>query len=375
MLRICSLAGEALATLSAAEVEGKSVKLLKVALAKQIGVPRFRQRWLNEEHTELHDDAVAPCCDVQLVVLPFVQASKAELRQLLSACRENSSEKVVGLLRRPLNPDGVRERRKFLPALHLAAQHGHSEIVQLLLEAGTDADIAGDDVFFDFSDDDQDVEDDAEDEEDDDEDDDEVYDEDEDENDDDDDEEEEEEDEDDEEAENADDDRSLQTTALHRAAGSGRLEVVKLLLKAGADKDAAQKDGMTALNKAACYGHSEVVKVLLEARADKDAANHFGTTALHLAASYGHSEVVKLLLQSGAAKDAADRGGMTALHMAAGFGRSEVVKWLLQAGADKDVKDSMNKFPLDLALSSGFDEVVHLLQPEPQTRKRQKLTS
>ena len=53
------------------------MKLLKIALAKQLGVTRFRQRWLKEDHTELKDDAVVPCCDVQLVVLPFVQTNHA----------------------------------------------------------------------------------------------------------------------------------------------------------------------------------------------------------------------------------------------------------------------------------------------------------
>ena len=76
MVRICSLAGETLATFSADEVEGKRVKLLKIALAKQTGVTRFRQRWLSQDHAELCDDSVVPCCDVQLVVLSFTQAEK-----------------------------------------------------------------------------------------------------------------------------------------------------------------------------------------------------------------------------------------------------------------------------------------------------------
>ena len=129
-------------TFSAAELEGKSVKLLKIALAMQTGVTRFRQRWLSENHAELHDDDVVLCCDVQLVVLPFVQAKSDEIRQLLSACKENHPDKLVDLLRRPLNPDRLCERRGFLPTLHLAAQNGHLQIVQLLIEADADVNIA-----------------------------------------------------------------------------------------------------------------------------------------------------------------------------------------------------------------------------------------
>ena len=107
MLRICSLAGETLATFSPHDVEGKSVHQLKTSLAMQIGAARFRQRWLAEDHSELHDDAVVPCCDVQLVVLPSVQTEKVELDRLISACSENRPDAVVDLLRKPLDPDGV----------------------------------------------------------------------------------------------------------------------------------------------------------------------------------------------------------------------------------------------------------------------------
>ena len=73
MLRIFSLAGEALATFSAEEVEGKTVKSLKTLVGKQILVTRFCQKWLAEDQSELHDDALvtASLADVQLVVLNF----------------------------------------------------------------------------------------------------------------------------------------------------------------------------------------------------------------------------------------------------------------------------------------------------------------
>ena len=62
------------------------------------------------------------------------------------------------------------------------------------------------------------------------------------------------------------------------------------------------------------------------------------------------------------------------MHEAARNGNPEIVKLLLEAGAHKDVKDSETRLPLDLARSQGHREVACILQPEPPTRKRQKLT-
>ena len=109
-------------------------------MAKQIGATRFQQRWLTEDHTELQDDAVAPCCDVQLVVVDFVQADEGEMEQLISACRENRPDELVDLLRKPLNPCGAQERRVFFPfgTWYLAAEKGRPSQVETP-EAGRDA--------------------------------------------------------------------------------------------------------------------------------------------------------------------------------------------------------------------------------------------
>ncbi|CAK9099458.1 unnamed protein product [Durusdinium trenchii] len=79
------------------------------------------------------------------------------------------------------------------------------------------------------------------------------------------------------------------------AAERGHLEVVRLLLEAGANQNAARANGTTALKDAARNGHLEVVRLLLEAGADKNAAQVNGTTALMAAAEHGHLEVVRLL--------------------------------------------------------------------------------
>ena len=47
-------------------------------------------------------------------------------------------------------------------------------------------------------------------------------------------------------------------------------------------------------------GHLEVVRLLVEAGADKDKAGNHGSTPLSIARSGGHYEIAKLLVEAGA---------------------------------------------------------------------------
>ena len=151
---------------------------------------------------------------------------------------------------------------------------------------------------------------------------------------------------------------------IHLAARNGHLDIVRLLLEAGADKDAARQNGSTALHTAAWNGHLDVVRFLLEAGADKDAAAQSGGTALHTAAQSGNLDIVRLLLEAGADKDAARKNGSTALHTAAQFGYLDVLQLLVEAGADKDAVMQNGATALSLAVQQGHADIVQLLQQE-----------
>ena len=116
---------------------------------------------------------------------------------------------------------------------------------------------------------------------------------------------------------------------------------VRLLLKQGADVNAAQGDGMTALHWAAVHGDAELARMLVYAGARTDAVTRNGTyTPLHLAAKGGNASVVRALLDAGANPNAATTsGGATALHFAAAQGSAEVIAALLQKGAKVDAKE------------------------------------
>ncbi len=117
---------------------------------------------------------------------------------------------------------------------------------------------------------------------------------------------------------------------------------VRLLIRQGADVNAAQADGMTALHWAATRGDASVSKMLVAAGARVDAFTRNGNyTPLHLAAKSGRAEAVKVLLNAGAdVKAATTTGGATALHFAAADGDPETVIALLDKGAPVDSRET-----------------------------------
>ncbi|KXZ41601.1 hypothetical protein GPECTOR_372g153 [Gonium pectorale] len=137
-------------------------------------------------------------------------------------------------------------------------------------------------------------------------------------------------------------DSTNQNSPLYLAAQNGHVEVVKALLQAGADKYTANKAWWTPLHKAAEWGHTEVVQALLEAGADKDVIDNNRSTPLHLAAEDGHNEAVQALLGAGADTRARDgASGRTPVHLAAQNGHVDAMQVLLGVGANKDTDENL----------------------------------
>eukprot|EP00439_Symbiodinium_sp_Y106_P059221 s2440_g8.t1 len=141
-------------------------------------------------------------------------------------------------------------------------------------------------------------------------------------------------------APDAADDEFCMTSLMH-ASENGHVDVVQLLLEAGAEKDLRDIDGRTALMAAAYDGHAQVVQLLLEAGAQKDLSDNLGNTALILAACSDHAPVVQLLLQARAQTDLVNADGNTAVVDAALNGHARVVQLFLEADAQNDLCDGL----------------------------------
>eukprot|EP00438_Fugacium_kawagutii_P011109 Skav203180 [mRNA] locus=scaffold39:209403:212782:+ [translate_table: standard] len=151
---------------------------------------------------------------------------------------------------------------------------------------------------------------------------------------------------------------------LHCAAGHGHVQVIQLLLEAGAQKDSTDEEGRTALWMAARNGHLEVVHLLMEAGLDSNRGRtDIGATPLHAATQERHLEVARLVMEAGAD---CNRGttdtGITPLYIAARNGHLEVVRLIVEAGAlcDQATTD-IGETPLCVAARKGHSEVVRVL--------------
>ncbi|MBQ6772905.1 MAG: ankyrin repeat domain-containing protein [Synergistaceae bacterium] len=122
-------------------------------------------------------------------------------------------------------------------------------------------------------------------------------------------------------------------TPLIIAAAHNTLSVIKYLLSEGADVNARDKSGVTALIAASDHNHHEVVKTLLESGANPNAKiTESKQTALMRAAQYNNlgcsREIIKELVNHGAdVKPKDDHHMMTALEMYKDWHSPETWDW------------------------------------------------
>ena len=127
---------------------------------------------------------------------------------------------------------------------------------------------------------------------------------------------------------------------LFNEALYGKAENVRVLLKKGANPNAALGSArQTVLMAAASRGNVEVLQILLAAGAAVNERDQSKVSALMLAALSSSGESVELLMQSGADVNAATSSGQSVLMMAAFMADAKVIRSLLRAKSDVRAED------------------------------------
>lgn len=117
-------------------------------------------------------------------------------------------------------------------------------------------------------------------------------------------------------------------------------EVIKLLIRSGANIDAQDDDGDTALHAAAQAGDLDMVRLLISKKARVSVKNDSGKSALDLACAGNKSKVIEHLLKHGATCEP-DALGRTELHEAIEGGcDADIIKLFVSKGVNVNAKDN-----------------------------------
>ncbi|XP_027663298.1 ankyrin repeat and death domain-containing protein 1B isoform X2 [Falco rusticolus] len=185
-------------------------------------------------------------------------------------------------------------------------------------------------------------------------------------------------------------------TVIHLAAWTGNLDIMRKLIKAGADQKAKNEEGMNVLhfaaqnnsvkivdyflqdlhlndlNKpdgkgkkpfllAAEKGHVDMINNLITLKLFTPEKDKEGNTALHLAAKNGHSEVVEILLKQWEEINDINQNGETPFYLSVEGGHEKCVELLLEAGSDINVLTQNNSSALQIAVQNGHLSLVTFL--------------
>ncbi|XP_078607974.1 uncharacterized protein LOC144879950 isoform X1 [Branchiostoma floridae x Branchiostoma japonicum] len=154
-------------------------------------------------------------------------------------------------------------------------------------------------------------------------------------------------------------------TPLHMAAIKGDADLLKQLIKQGAEVNAKDFAGWTPLHEACNHGYYEVAKMLLQAGANVNTQGLDDDTPLHDAASNGHPhQIVELLLKHGADPLQANTKGKTPIDVA----DNETVERLLKSETIASSSDSSDS--LDVKSPTSPESLASLNDEAPTTGKK-----
>jgi ankyrin repeat protein len=121
------------------------------------------------------------------------------------------------------------------------------------------------------------------------------------------------------------------------------------------------REQLPPLHDAAMNRNPGLLNLLLSKGSNPNEVDNRGRTPLHIAAGVGCRDCADLLIQAGADINARDKNGRAPLHYAVWYGRLAVADLLLRKGAAPDAIDNKVKTPLHYAVEKIRPDLVELL--------------
>ena len=157
--------------------------------------------------------------------------------------------------------------------------------------------------------------------------------------------------------------RSRKSQALLVASRRGKVQLIELLLGAGASPNAEDELGCTAFMFVAAQGLVDCLERMAAAPVGCIIHKRTGAqqTALHFAAERGQKKSVERLIQLGAMVNVSDDWGMTPLIQAVNSGNVDTVRVLLNNGARMEMTDLRGFNALMYAARGGHSDILRVL--------------
>lgn len=154
------------------------------------------------------------------------------------------------------------------------------------------------------------------------------------------------------------------TVDIFEAAVLGKVDRISEIVKDNpARASEYAPDGFTPVALAAFFGQPAAVKALIAAGADVNAAakNGLKVAALHAAVAGGKLEIVKTILEAGGNPNAQQQAGFRPIHEAGTKANRALAELLIAHGADPTLTTDDGRSAIDLAREKGHAEFADWL--------------
>lgn len=149
-----------------------------------------------------------------------------------------------------------------------------------------------------------------------------------------------------------------------------KLEIAKLFINAGFSPSEVDNLGTPVLSIAVRERHIDMVKLLIKEGANVNATSKDRNyTALMDAAQIGELEISRVLLQSNANPNTQSKDGQTALILAVGRQDIKIIDILLKSHSDYSLKDCMGMSSLDYANLFKNKDILNLFEEAQKVKQ------